>query len=284
MTADPPWLDRALYPFASHHLALPAGRMHYLDEGAGEPILMLHGQPTWSFMYRETIRGLAPRYRCIVPDHLGFGLSDKPRDWSYLPEEHAANIGRLVDHLGLERVTLLVHDWGGPIGLGYAVDHPERIHRIIALDTWMWSMVEHRVGRIFSRVMGGALGRWGTRRLNLFVSMFLRRALADRWDQVGSCYRGPLARPEDRQGCALFPRHLVSPWLGEIWEKRAALRDKRALLVWGARDPAFPPPMRERLASVFNDCETALQPGVGHFVAEEMGTALPPIIDRFLRS
>lgn len=110
------WLDRTEYPFASHYLELPAARLHYVDEGEGEPILMVHGQPTGSFMYREAIRGLAPHFRCIAVDLLGFGLSDKPEQWSYRPEEHASHIGVLVDHLELDRTHLLVHNWGGPIG------------------------------------------------------------------------------------------------------------------------------------------------------------------------
>ena len=93
MIEEHPWLDRRQYPFGSNYLELAMGRMHYVDAGEGEPIMMLHGQPTWSFMYRETIQGLAPRYRCIAPDHIGFGLSDKPCDWSYRPEQHAENVG-----------------------------------------------------------------------------------------------------------------------------------------------------------------------------------------------
>jgi len=281
----PDWLDRREYPFESHYCELPAGRLHYVDEGRGEgaPLVLLHGQPTWSFMYRKLIRGLAAGHRCIAVDHMGFGLSDKPRQWSYTPRDHAANLGALVDQLGLERVSLLVHDWGGPIGLGWAVEHAERVDRVIALDTWMWSMAEHRAGRLFSHLMGSAAGGWATRRWNLFVEVFLKRALGERFAEVGPAYRGPLARPEDRTGCALFPRELLSPWLAELWERRAALSGKRALLVWGERDPAFPAPMRERLASVFGEARVELQPGVGHFVAEEMGEALVPIVDRFLR-
>jgi haloalkane dehalogenase len=104
------WIDRNEYPFASHHLPLPAGRMHFLDEGAGSPIVMVHGTPDWSFGYRKLVKNLSPEYRCVVPDNLGFGLSDKPRDWSYLPEHQAGNLRALIEHLDLKQITLVLHD------------------------------------------------------------------------------------------------------------------------------------------------------------------------------
>jgi haloalkane dehalogenase len=275
----PWWLDRGAYPFASHHLEVEGGRLHYVDEGEGPPVVMVHGQPTWSFMYRHLISGLSSHYRCIALDHIGFGLSDKPRSWSYEPSAHASNLGALADALELEEVNLVVHDWGGPIGLGWATTHPERIRRIVALDTWMWSMGEHRAGRWFSRIMGSRLGQLGTRRLNLFVDVFMKRALGERWPEVEACYRGPLADPSDRQGCALFPRRLLDPWLEEIWERRGALAAIPARLIWGGADPAFPAPMRERLASVFEECEISVHEGVGHFVAEEMAERLVPELE-----
>ncbi len=279
----PDWLDETEYPFASNFLTVDGGRMHYVDEGEGHPILMVHGQPTWSFMYRKLVRALSPRYRCIAVDHIGFGLSDKPPDWSYTPARHAANLHALVDALGLESLTLVVHDWGGPIGLGYAVCDRARIRRIIALDTWMWSMGEHVAGRWFSRIMGSRAGRFGTRRFNLFVDVFMNRALGARWPEVASAYRGPFARPEDREGCALFPRMLCVPWMEALWARRDVLADVPARLVWGAADPAFPASTRDRLASVFDDCEVSVHEGVGHFVAEELGERLASELEDFLR-
>ena len=111
------WIDRDEYPFESHYIQVPAGRMHYVDEGSGQPVVMVHGNPTWSFLYRKVIKRLQPEYRCIAMDHLGFGLSDKPKDWSYLPAEHSTNLATLIEGLGLKNITLVVQDWGGPIGL-----------------------------------------------------------------------------------------------------------------------------------------------------------------------
>jgi len=276
------WLDRGEYPFASHFLETTGGRLHYVDEGSGPTVLMVHGQPTWSFMYRHLIRGLSPRYRCVALDHIGFGLSDKPSDWSYTPEDHANNVAALVDDLGLTEVNLVVHDWGGPIGLGWAARHPDKVARIVALDTWMWSMAEHRAGRWFSRILGNPLGQLATRRFNLFVAVFMKQALGPAWPAVADAYRGPLARPGDRQGCALFPRMLCVPWLDDLWQRRAALAGVPARLIWGGADPAFPAPMRERLASVFDRCEVTVHDGIGHFVAEELGERLVPEVETFL--
>ncbi len=278
------WLDRNAYPFESHFHPVDGGRMHYIDEGDGEPVLMVHGQPTWSFMFRHLVRGLAPRYRCIAADHIGFGLSDKPREWPYTPERHAANLAALVEHLGLSEVNLVVHDWGGPIGLGWATTHRDKVRRIVALDTWMWSMREHRGGRWFSRVMGSPPGQLATRRFNLFVDVFMKHALGDRWPGVAAAYRGPLENRADRQGCALFPRMLCVQWLEELWQRRVVLNDVPALLIWGGADPAFPAPMRERLATVFDECEISVHPGVGHFVAEELGEHLSAEVEPFLRA
>jgi haloalkane dehalogenase len=133
----PDWLNRNDYPFTSRYFDAPAGRMHYLDEGSGDPILFVHGNPVWSFVYRHLIKSLCGSYRCIAPDHLGFGLSDKPAHWSYLPEEHAKNLELLLESLNLERITLVINDWGGPIGISYAIRHPERVRNLVITNSWL---------------------------------------------------------------------------------------------------------------------------------------------------
>jgi len=115
--ANANWLDRDEYPFAPHYLTTPAGRLHYIDEGSGRPIVFVHGNPVWSFLYRNQIKALTSEHRCIAPDHIGFGLSDKPRDWTYLPAQHAANLEQLLEPMDLHDLTLVIGDWGGPIGI-----------------------------------------------------------------------------------------------------------------------------------------------------------------------
>jgi len=128
------WLDRNEYPFQSKYFDLPMGRMHYVDEGeSAHAIVMVHGNPAWSYTYRKLVKCLSNKYRCIAPDHIGFGLSDKPIDWDYLPENHAANFEKLLNHLDMQSITLIVGDWGGPIGLSYAVNHPDKIKKRLKL-------------------------------------------------------------------------------------------------------------------------------------------------------
>src|SRR3954465_4600219 len=117
------WIDKESYPFKSNYIeANCCDNMHYIDEGKGEVILMVHGTPTWSFLYRHLIKDLSGNYRCIAIDHLGFGLSDKPRKYSYKPEELAKNLRHFIEKMNLKNITLMVHDFGGPIGLAYAIE------------------------------------------------------------------------------------------------------------------------------------------------------------------
>jgi haloalkane dehalogenase len=263
----PGWLDADAYPFASHFLDLGVGRLHYVDEGSGPPIVMVHGQP----------------------DLLGFGLSDKPQDWAYRAPQHAACVARLIEHLGLRDVTLLVHDWGGPIGLSYAIDRPDNVARVVLLNTWMWSLDREWVARLFSGALGSAAGRWATRRFDLFVRQLMKRALhhleeGRYWKRVARYYEGPFARPDDRIGCSVFPREVLaaSGWLRGLWDRRARLASKPALLVWGMRDFAFREEALQRWLPVFPQHRVSRQEQVGHYVAEEMGEKLAPLVESFI--
>src|SRR5262249_37652531 len=127
---------REHYPWQGKHLSLEDGvQLHYLDEGSGAPLLMLHGNPTWSFYYRNLVRAFSGTYRCIVPDHVGCGLSEKPLDWPYRLENHARSIEQLIERLDLQDITLVVHDWGGAIGFAAALKHRARIKRLILCNT-----------------------------------------------------------------------------------------------------------------------------------------------------
>ena len=169
MVQVPEWLDRSEYPFQPKEFKTKAGMIRYLDEGTGEPLVMVHGNPSWSFEFRALIRALSGDYRCIAPDHLGFGLSDKPADWDYLPEHHAENFEALMEELDLKNITLTVGDWGGPIGLSYAVSHPERIKAIVVTNTWFWPVDDDWYYRAFSGFMGGPAGRFLIRKYNFFA-------------------------------------------------------------------------------------------------------------------
>ena len=141
--STPAWVDREAYPFRSRFIELASGRrVHYIDEGEGDVVLFVHGTPTWSFEWRHVIRALARTHRCVAMDNLGFGLSDRPRDFDYCPESHARMLRAFVERLGLNDVTLVVHDFGGPIGLPLALHEPSIVRRLVVFNTWMWSFAD----------------------------------------------------------------------------------------------------------------------------------------------
>jgi haloalkane dehalogenase len=282
------WIDRQEYPFASHYFEAPAGRLHYVDEGSGQAIVMVHGNPTWSYLYRHLIKQLQPEYRCIAMDHIGFGLSDKPRDWSYLPSDHAANLTALIDGLALKDITLVVQDWGGPIGLSYAVARPENVSRLIIMDTWAWPVNRDWYYVAFSGFMGGPIGRMLIRRYNFFAKSVMRQAFGDKRKLIPAAhehYLRALPTPEDRKGCYVFPRQIVksTPWLGQLWSNIATLSGKPKLIVWGMNDIAFREKELKRWESTFPEARSIRLASVGHFVQEEAPEELTAAVIPFLK-
>ncbi len=282
------WIDREMYPFASHWFELPAGRLHYLDEGKGRPIVMVHGNPAWSFLYRHLIQALRAEYRCIAPDQLGFGLSDKPRGWSYHPQDHAENLTALITGLGLRDIVLVVQDWGGPIGLSYAVTHPENVSGIVVLNTWAWPVHRDPYYLLFSGFMGGPIGRVLIRRYNFFARVIMRQVFGEKQRlsaAVHEHYLRPLAKPADRTGSYVFPGQIIGAtgWLKALWGRIHALDEIPKLFVWGMKDIAFRERELRRWESTFPDARVVRLPTVGHFVQEEAPDRLEAEILPFLQ-
>ena len=280
----PGWLDREAYPFDHQFFDAGPGRMHYVDEGEGQPILFLHGNPTWSFLYRHLIAGLSGEYRCVAPDYLGFGLSEKPRGWSYRPSAHARTIERLVADLDLEDLVLVVHDWGGPIGASLAAGHPEKVRGFVVQNTFAWPLDSIRM-RAFSRALGGRVAHPLVRRYNVFADHVMRVAFADRSKlaPVHDQYLRPLATPDDREGSWVFPRELTGSrrWLETLWQQRDRWAGKPALLAWGTQDFTFGDDALRRWQALFPDADT-IRFEVGHYVAEEVGQRLVDPVWKFL--
>jgi haloalkane dehalogenase len=268
------WVDREAYPFAPRFLALPAGRMHYVDEGAGAPVVMVHGTPDWSFSFRHLIRDLAHDYRCVAPDHLGFGLSDRPGGYSYHPSEQAANLRRLIEHLDLRALTLVLHDFGGPIGLAYALEHPENVRGLVLMNTWMWSLRGDPHFELFRRLMGGALGRFLYLRMNFSTRVIMRSAYGDRrklTPRIHEQYLRALPTPAARQGTWAYAQALLgaSDWFDSLWQRRERIASIPTLLLWGMRDVAFREKELRRLEALFAQARTVRFPDAGHFPQEE---------------
>jgi haloalkane dehalogenase len=284
----PPWLDRTLYPFAPHHLELDAGRMHYVDEGQGPPVVLVHGTPVWSFLYRDLIRALSRTHRCIAPDHLGFGLSDKPEGFGYRPADHARNLRALIERLELRDITLVVHDFGGPIGLSYAVERPENVARLVVFNTWMWSLRENAQAAQISRVMGGPIGAFLYKRLNFSARALIPVASGERKlpKVIHRHYIDAAPGPRERHAMWVCARELVgsSDWYDSLWRRRERIHAIPALLLWGMKDPGVRSGVFDlaRFQGLFADARTLTFPGAGHFVQEEQAEAVAAAVRGFL--
>lgn len=272
--ANPEWLDVLKYPFQPHFFSTPAGRMHYVDEGSGEPIIFVHGNPAWSFEFRKLIQAFATTNRSIAPDHIGFGLSDKPKEWSYLPEEHAKNFERFVESLQVSNITLVVGDWGGPIGLSYALNHQDKIKNIVITNTWLWSVQSDWYYQAFSKFVGGPIGRWLIKNRNFFADTVVRSLFGDKrrlTPEIHRHYLMPLATPDERKGCWVFPGQITgsSAWLQSLWERRDRLQEKKILIAWGMKDIGFRKKELDRWITAFPHARVARFEDAGHFVPEE---------------
>ena len=284
---DDGWLDRAEYPFEPHYLATPHGRLHYVDEGSGEVLLMVHGNPSWSFEFRRLIKHFRNEFRCVALDHLGFGLSEKPSDASYLPQLHADNLRLFVESLGLKEITLLVQDWGGPIGMSYALEHPQNIKRIVAFNSWFWSLKGIKDVEKFSGLLGGPIGRFVCKNFNGFPRFIFPLSFGDRTKLTKAIHRhytGPFPTRSSRKGTWVFPGAIIgqSEWLGTLWDQRSALKETPLLLLWGSKDDAFGADILAQWENAFPDHTTLTFPSVGHFVAEESAEEAIEPIERFL--
>jgi len=283
------WIDREEYPFEPHVMRLEAGRMHYVDEGRGAPLVLVHGTPTWSFLYRHLIKDLSKNFRVVAPDHLGFGLSDKPAGWVYRPADHARNLSRLIETLGLKDIVLAVHDFGGPVGLSYAVEHAENVAGLILFNTWMWSLADRPDVVRAGRLLGGTVGKFLYEWLNFSPRVLLKMSFGDRsklTKEVHRHYLRVFPTRQDRHATWVLARELIgsSDWYEQLWRRRDQLRRKPALLLWGMRDKAFRADALARWGDLFENKKIVEFAAAGHFVQEEDPARAAAEIENFLRT
>jgi haloalkane dehalogenase len=264
------------FDFQPNYLDQDGLRMHYLDEGEGDPVLLLHGEPTWSFLYRKMIPPLAEVARCIAPDYFGFGRSDKPteRAW-YSYERHVDSITRLVEELDLQRITLVVQDWGGPVGFRFAVENPERVARIVVMNTGIGARAPNEEWLTFQSFMR----RVGT---EIVAGQLIRISLAQPvTDEVIAGYDAPFPVPESRIGIVQFPELVATssehPSAASMLDVRERLRELNipALVLFSDSDPIFTRRAAEVMAELLPNAE--LDPpveGAGHFLQEDRGEVL----------
>lgn len=289
--AAPPGSLQAHYPFTSRFLDVGGIRCHYLDEGRGEPIVMLHGNPTWSFYYRHLALALRDHYRVVVPDHVGCGLSDKPQAYDYCLERHIANLETLIDRLALDRVTLVMHDWGGPIGMGYAVRHPENVRRFVVFNTAAFWLPRVPIFLRLCRLP--VLGSLIVRRLNLFAVLALYIGCRRRERMSEEIRRGYLA-PYDTyanrvailrfvQDIPVHSRHRSFGVLRSIEAGLKQFQDARMLVVWGGQDPVFTDLFLAGWEERFPGAVVKRIDEAGHYVVEDAYERIIPWLHEFLR-
>ena len=266
---------KKLYPFKSNYFKIGDYKYHYVDEGEGEPILMVHGNPSWSFLYRELIKEFKSTNRVVAPDHLGFGLSDKPPNFPYRLETHIDNLEAFVVALDLKNITLIVHDWGGPIGLGVAVRYPERIKRIIITNTAAFSM-----RKVPLRIKIGKtpwLGAKLFKNLNLFAkAATVMTTVKPLSQEVKNAYLFPFQNKEDRNGIVRFvqdiPHDPVHPSFEVLLGVEHGLwmfKSKPIAIIWGMKDWCFSPVFFEKWLEVYPNASQCILDNAGHWLFEE---------------
>jgi cis-3-alkyl-4-acyloxetan-2-one decarboxylase len=281
---------RSLYPFTSHELSLAGLRYHYLDEGAGDSLLMVHGNPTWSFYWRNLIRDLRSDFRCVAVDHMGCGLSDKPEPYPYTLSQHIDNLVQLVETLNLRDITLLVHDWGGAIGLGTALRLPERFARIVLFNTGAFPppFVPLRIRMCRAPLIGS----WAMRRLNAFAKAAVTMA-TEKPDRMTPVVKSGLLAPYDswanRVAIDAFVRdipltrsHPTWQVLEDIEANLHTLADRPIEMIWGMKDWCFRPSCLERFERHFPGAEVHRLADAGHYVVEDAHERIVPLLRDFL--
>lgn len=278
------------YPFESKFLDLDGVKYHYIDEGSGETLLMVHGNPTWSFAWRNFIKDLSKNYRVLAVDHVGCGFSDKPQDYSYRLAQHIGNLKRLVESLDLKNVTLFAHDWGGAIGMGTAVRLPERFSRFVLMNTGAF-----RSKRIPLRIAAcriPLLGALAIRGLNLFPLPAIRMAVAKHermTPAVKAGYLAPYNNWRNRvavlrfvQDIPMSESHPSYQTLVEIENGLEQFRDSPILLPWGMRDWCFNADFLKEFERRFPSAETFELADAGHYLFEDAHERVIPKAREFL--
>ncbi len=284
-TPDERFAAIADFPFEPRYADQDGLRMHYVDEGEGDPVLCLHGEPTWSYLYRKMVPGLSRATRVVAPDYFGFGRSDKPtaREWYSFDRHYGAILG-LVETLGLERLTVVVQDWGGPIGMRLAVEQPERVARLVVLNTGVGGgRAPNEVWLRFREVVRAAAGDFQAGRL-------IRRAcIRGLSDDAMAGYDAPFPTPESKAGPLMFPEQVPTepehPNTAPLLAIRDALKawEKPTLVLFGDSDPIFPPQVAEHIAGLIPGALPAETiANAGHFVQEDAGEEVAARIVRFL--
>jgi haloalkane dehalogenase len=275
--------DRTLFPFEPRWFDGAGSRIHYVDEGRGRAVVMFHGNPTWSFLYRKVIKELSGQFRCIAMDYPGFGLSERPSGYGYTSAEHAEVVGKLVDHLDLDGFVVVGQDWGGPIGMTVALERADRVAGMVFANTWYWPAQGSLA--TFSVVMSTPPVQWLILHRNAFVNFIMPRSVATPMDPaVFKTYQDAQPAPEARRGVAEFPRQIrrARPMLERLaGNAPKALGGKPLELVWAMKDPAFGnPAVIARWQRDFPAARVARVENANHYIQEDAPGAVADAVRR----
>ena len=287
-------IPRELYPFDSHFLDLNGLKYHYLDEGEGDPVVAVHGNPTWSFYYRELIKALRDDHRVVAPDHIGCGLSDKPGDdrYPYTLSRRVEDFSRLMDELGLDGVNLVVHDWGGMISLAWAVQNPERVKRLVVLNTAAFPLPESKpFPWQLWMVRDTPFGSLMVRGLNAFCRSAthfactrkkLSKTLRDAYCAPYDSWADRIATLRFVEDIPLRPGETGYDLVTGTADRLEVFRDRPVLICWGDKDFVFDHNFLAVWQQIYPNAEVHRFADCGHYILEDASEEIIPLVKRFL--
>jgi len=283
------WVNRSLFPFTSRFIEIGGNQIHYIDEGSGPVILFSHGTPEWSFGWRGLIKPLSRHFRCIAPDLLGMGLSDKPLDADYSCKAHAARMEQFVSKLGLSGISIVANDFGLSIALSYAIRHPENVSGISIFNGWMWRLDSDPHYARPVKLFRGWFGRMMYQRFNFPVNVIMPASFGNRkkylTKEVHRHYKMALPNAAARVATFAFAAAVLNEggWWDELWHQRHKLNEIPMLIFWGMKDTFVPPYELEKWKQAFPGAKVVAYPDAGHFVQEEAAEAMAEELEAFIR-
>ncbi|MDH5718329.1 MAG: alpha/beta fold hydrolase [Spirochaetia bacterium] len=268
------WLNKEEYPFQTKTAIIDGYTMNYVDEGEGDVILFVHGTPCWSFVYRKVIKKLNIKYRCIAPDHLGFGLSEKSKNIDYSPQAHAKRLKDFIKELKIKNFHLVVHDFGGPIGLSCAIDMPEKIKSITILNTWLWPLDDYAHFAKPSKIIKTGIGKFLYLNLNFSAKVLVKKGFHNSKNINKSIHKHYIKaqNKNGRKAAYQFALSLLgeSGWYAKLWENKDKIQNIPTRILWGMEDELLPANLLlDKWREGFSKAKVTEIKDCGHFIQEE---------------